>query len=76
MLYYLPELNVFSIFITNCSFNLQDHFSVSRSRHHARSVSWLRRTEYISTEKTRFQPQTIEKVEAKVGFSIQKNFKV
>ncbi|XP_029347669.1 RNA polymerase II-associated factor 1 homolog isoform X3 [Acyrthosiphon pisum] len=46
-----------------------------RSRHHARSVSWLRRTEYISTEKTRFQPQTIEKVEAKVGFSIQKNFK-
>lgn len=24
-----------------------------RSRHHARSVSWLRRTEYISTEQTR-----------------------
>lgn len=47
-----------------------------RSRHHARSVSWLRRTEYISTEQTRFQPQTIEKVEAKVGFSIKKNFKV
>jgi len=46
-----------------------------RSRHHARSVSWLRRTEYISTEQTRFQPQTIEKVEAKVGFSIKKNFK-
>ena len=47
-----------------------------RSRHHARSVSWLRRTEYISTEQTRFQPQTVEKVEAKVGFSIKKNFKV
>ncbi|VVC29605.1 Hypothetical protein CINCED_3A008847 [Cinara cedri] len=46
-----------------------------RSRHHARNVSWLRRTEYISTEQTRFQPQTIEKVEAKVGFSIKKNFK-
>ncbi|XP_060876580.1 RNA polymerase II-associated factor 1 homolog [Metopolophium dirhodum] len=46
-----------------------------RSRRHARSVSWLRRTEYISTEQTRFQPQTIEKVEAKVGFSIKKNFK-
>lgn len=33
-----------------------------RSRHHARSVSWLRRTEYISTEQTRFQPQTMDKV--------------
>lgn len=47
-----------------------------RSRHHARSVSWLRRTEYISTESTRFQPQTADKVEAKVGYSIKKNFKV
>lgn len=47
-----------------------------RSRHHARSVSWLRRTEYISTEQTRFQPQTQDKVEAKVGYSIKKNFKV
>ena len=48
----------------------------SRSRHHAQSVSWLRRTEYISTEQTRFQPTNIDKVEAKVGFSIKKNFKV
>lgn len=40
------------------------------------SVSWLRRTEYISTEQTRFQPQTMDKVEAKVGYSIKKNFKV
>lgn len=47
-----------------------------RSRHHARSVSWLRRTEYISTEQTRFQPQTVDKVEAKVGYSIKKNLKV
>lgn len=39
-------------------------------------MSWLRRTEYISTEQTRFQPQTMDKVEAKVGFSIKKNFKV
>lgn len=46
-----------------------------RSRHHAKSVSWLRRTEYISTEQTRFQPQTIEKVEAKVGYSIKKSLK-
>lgn len=49
---------------------------VCRSRHHAQSVSWLRRTEYISTEQTRFQPMNIDKVEAKVGFSIKKNFKV
>lgn len=33
-----------------------------RSRHHAKSVSWLRRSEYISTEQTRFQPQSMEKV--------------
>ncbi len=46
-----------------------------RSRHHAKSVSWLRRTEYISTEQTRFQPQTIDKVEAKVGYSIKKKLK-
>lgn len=46
-----------------------------RSRHHAKSVSWLRRTEYISTEQTRFQPQSIDKVEAKVGYSIKKTLK-
>lgn len=46
-----------------------------RSRHHSRSVSWLRRTEYISTEQTRFQPQVMDKVEAKVGFSIKKSLK-
>ncbi|XP_065211528.1 RNA polymerase II-associated factor 1 homolog [Planococcus citri] len=51
------------------------HQDSKRSRHHAQSVSWLRRTEYISTEQTRFQPTNIEKVEAKVGFSIKKNFK-
>ncbi|KAF6204813.1 hypothetical protein GE061_018975 [Apolygus lucorum] len=45
----------------------------NRSRHHSRSVSWLRRTEYISTEQTRFQPQTMDKVEAKVGYSIKKS---
>lgn len=52
------------------------HQDTKRSRHHAQSVSWLRRTEYISTEQTRFQPQTMDKVEAKVGYSIKKNFKV
>ncbi|KAK7605345.1 hypothetical protein V9T40_007203 [Parthenolecanium corni] len=51
------------------------HQDSRRSRHHAQSVSWLRRTEYISTEQTRFQPSNIDKVEAKVGFSIKKNFK-
>lgn len=51
------------------------HKDKKRSRHHAKSVSWLRRTEYISTEQTRFQPQTIDKVEAKVGYSIKKSLK-
>ena len=46
-----------------------------RSRHHTKSVSWLRRTEYISTEQTRFQPQSIDKIEAKVGYSVKKMLK-
>ncbi|XP_041968982.1 RNA polymerase II-associated factor 1 homolog isoform X2 [Aricia agestis] len=45
-----------------------------RSRHHAKNVSWLRRSEYISTEQTRFQPQSMEKVEAKVGYNVKKIF--
>lgn len=45
-----------------------------RSRHHAKSVSWLRKSEYISTEQTRFQPQSMEKVEAKVGYNVRKSF--
>ncbi|CAB3385806.1 Hypothetical predicted protein [Cloeon dipterum] len=47
----------------------------NRKTKHSKSVSWLRRTEYISTEQTRFQPQTMEKVEAKVGYSVKKAFK-
>lgn len=43
-----------------------------RSRHHHVNVSWLRRTEYISTEPTRFQPQTMEKIEATVGFATRR----
>jgi RNA polymerase II-associated factor 1 len=45
-----------------------------RSRQHAKCVSWLRRSEYISTEQTRFQPQNMEKVEAKVGYNVKKSF--
>ena len=47
-----------------------------RSKHHAKSVSWLRRTEYISTEQTRFQSQFMDKVEAKVGYNIKKTLVV
>lgn len=43
-----------------------------RSQHHSRLVCWLRRTEYISTESTRFQPQATETIEARVGYSIKK----
>lgn len=41
-----------------------------RSRHHAKSVSWLRRSEYISTEQTRFQPQSMEKVNIQITINI------
>ena len=39
---------------------------------HAKNLSWMRRPDYISTEQTRFQPTTIEKIESKVGFAVRK----
>lgn len=47
----------------------------TRSKQHAKSVSWLRRSEYISTEQTRFQPQNMEKAEAKVGFNVKNSLR-
>lgn len=47
----------------------------SRSKQHAKSVSWLRRSEYISTEQTRFQPQNMEKAEAKVGYNVKNSLR-
>ena len=32
----------------------------------------MRRPDYISTEQTRYQPTTIEKIESKVGFAVRK----
>lgn len=46
-----------------------------RSRQHARSVSWLRKSEYISTEATRFQPSNMDKIEAKVGYNVKKSLR-
>lgn len=51
------------------------HQDSVRSRHHAKSVSWLRKSEYISTEQTRFQPQNLETVEAKVGYNVKKSLR-
>lgn len=42
-----------------------------RSRHHNKNVSWLRKTEYISTENNR--QFSAEKVEARIGFNMRKN---
>lgn len=47
----------------------------TRSKQHAKSVSWLRKSEYISTEQTRFQPQNMEKAEAKVGYNQKNNLR-
>ena len=44
-----------------------------RSQRHAKPISWMRKPDYISTEQTRYQPTTIDKVESKVGFSVFKN---
>lgn len=45
-----------------------------RSRHHNTSVSWLRKTEYISTEYNRFT-QKADKHETKVGFKLKQIMK-
>ncbi|XP_071078793.1 RNA polymerase II-associated factor 1 homolog [Haliotis cracherodii] len=45
-----------------------------RSRHHNTTVSWLRKTEYISTEYNRFQ-QKSDQSETKVGFKIKQIMK-
>lgn len=45
-----------------------------RSRHHNKSVSWLRKTEYISTEYNRFV-QSAQKAEARLGYSIKNQLK-
>lgn len=44
-----------------------------RTAHHNRNVSWLRRTEYISTEYNRSRTSN-EMVETKVGFNVKKKF--
>ena len=43
-----------------------------RSQRHAKNISWMRRPDYISTEQTRYQPTTIEKIESRVGFAVRK----
>jgi len=42
-----------------------------RQRQHAKTVSWLRKTEYISTEYNRFQTSN-EMVEKQIGFTVKK----
>ncbi len=38
---------------------------VKRSEQHNKSVAWLRRNEYISSENTRFQPKAYDQAESK-----------
>lgn len=45
-----------------------------RPRHNKQSVTWLRKTEYISTEYNRFA-QSANRAEARVGFNIKKQLK-
>ena len=45
---------------------------IKRSQRHAKVISWMRRPDYISTEQTRYQPQSMEKVESKIGYVVRK----
>lgn len=47
---------------------------IKRSKQHAKILSWMRRPDYISTEQTRYQPTTIEKIESRVGFAVRRKF--
>lgn len=48
----------------------------ARSNQHSIALSWMRRPDYISTEQTRYQPTTIEKVESDIGFTVRKKMNV
>lgn len=50
--------------------------TAKKSRHSHFQVSWLRRTEYISTEMTRYQPTNNDKIEATVGYGGRRKAKV
>ena len=39
-------------------------------------LSWMRRPDYISTEQTRYQPTTIEKIESDIGYTVRKKMNV
>lgn len=51
---------------------ISDKTDARRSKQHAKILSWMRRPDYISTEQTRYQPTTIEKIESKVGYAVRK----
>lgn len=44
-----------------------------RSKTHAKNISWFRRSEYISSENTRFKPQCTQNIESKVGANLKKS---
>merc|ERR1712112_290017 len=50
--------------------------NTQRSKQHSIPLPWMRRPDYISTEQTRYQPTTIEKVEADIGYTIRKKMNV
>jgi len=43
-----------------------------RAMRHSQPLSWMRKPDYISTEQTRYQPTTIEKIESDIGYSVKK----
>eukprot|EP00795_Rhopilema_esculentum_P003503 gene3503-1887_t len=57
---------------------LEEEFTMQadhkRQRQHTKSVTWLRKTQYISTEFNRFQTCN-DMVETKVGFNVKKKMK-
>jgi len=50
--------------------------NTKRSEQHSKAFSWFRKPDYISTEQTRFQPTSIEKIESDIGYTVRKKMNV
>ena len=50
--------------------------NTKRSQQHNYALPWMRRPDYISTEQTRYQPTTKEKVESDIGYTVRKKMNV
>jgi len=73
---YDPEEGVSDMLDPSDEKLLEEEFNTihdkKRTMRHSQPLSWMRKPDYISTEQTRYQPTTIEKIESDIGFNVKK----